>query len=64
MVGLPTLMYDNLSISLVSLFALCDAIVSVFSLILVPLRDCVVLPSRVPPVSGGKLWPSPANCLL
>ena len=54
MVGLPTLMYDSLSISLVSLFPLCAAIVSVAFLIPVPLRDCVVLPSRVPPVRGER----------
>ena len=30
MAGLPTFTYDNLSIFLVSLFALCNAIVSVF----------------------------------
>ena len=52
-VGLPTLMYDNQSISLVSLFALCDAIVSVAFLIPVPIRDCAVLLSRVPLVREG-----------
>ena len=46
MVGLPVLSYENLSISLVSLFSLCHAIVSIAFLILVPLRDCVVLSSR------------------
>ena len=53
MVGLPVLSYENLSISLVSLFSLCHAIVPIAFLILVPLRDCVVLSSRVPPVREG-----------
>ena len=60
MVGLPTLKYDNLSTSLVSLSALYNAI----SLISVPFRDCVVLPSRVPPVRGEPNGLLPANCLF
>ena len=55
MVGLPALMYDSLSTSLVSLYPLCAAIVPVAFLILVPLREYVVLPSRVPSVRGERL---------
>ena len=45
-VGLPALIYVNLSTSLVSLFPLCAAIVPIAFLIPVPIRDCAVLQSR------------------
>ena len=60
MVGSPTLKYDNLLISLMSLFVLCNAI----SLISVPFQDCVVLLSRVPPVRGEAIELLPANYLF